>query len=109
MRLGQIARKLNVGTTTIIQLLEKNGHVIENNPNSKVTNDLFVLLEKELKRSSFKKEELTHLLIENDNQPLNEEKFLIKSPSPRLKPFEIALEWQKFNLLLTMEFRLKFF
>ena len=79
MRLGQIARKLNVGTTTIIQFLEKNGHVIENNPNSKVTNDLFVLLEKELKRSSFKKEELTHLLIENDNQPLNEEKLLIKS------------------------------
>jgi hypothetical protein len=98
MRLGQIARKLNVGTTTIVQFLKKNGHVIENNPNTKVTNDLFVLLENELKRSYLKKEEFTQFLIENDNQPLNKEKSLLKSNNVDKSNFPTKNEKKVSNL-----------
>ncbi|MCP9766749.1 translation initiation factor IF-2 [Lacihabitans sp. LS3-19] len=48
MRLSQAAKKLNVGTITIIEILSSKGHRIDNNPNAKLTFDLLEVLSKEL-------------------------------------------------------------
>lgn len=48
MRLSQAAKKLNVGTITIIEILSSKGHRIDNNPNAKLSFDLLEVLSKEL-------------------------------------------------------------
>ncbi|MDN4164511.1 translation initiation factor IF-2 [Cytophagales bacterium LB-30] len=63
MRLSQVARKLNVGTSTIIDHLASKGHEVENNPNSKITIDLFNMLAKEFASSAMEKEEASSLTI----------------------------------------------
>ncbi|WP_291780231.1 translation initiation factor IF-2 [Cecembia sp.] len=63
MRLGQVARKLNVGISTIVESLAKKGFEVENNPNSKINVDQFNMLAKEFKSSAMEKEEASHLSI----------------------------------------------
>ncbi|WP_373494454.1 translation initiation factor IF-2 [Aquiflexum sp.] len=63
MRLGQAARKLNVGIATIVDSLAKKGFEVENNPNSKINLDQFEMLAKEFKSSAQDKEEASHLSI----------------------------------------------
>jgi translation initiation factor IF-2 len=63
MRLGQVARKLNIGINTIVESLGKKGFEVENNPNSKISLDQFNMLAKEYKSSAQEKEEASHLSI----------------------------------------------
>jgi len=63
MRLGQVARKLNVGISTIVESLAKKGFEVENNPNSKINLEQFNMLAKEFKSSALEKEEASHLSI----------------------------------------------
>ena len=63
MRLGQVARKLNVGISTIVEFLAKKGSDVENNPNSKINIEQFNMLAKEFKSSALDKEEASHLSI----------------------------------------------
>ncbi|MCH6198478.1 translation initiation factor IF-2 [Aquiflexum sp. LQ15W] len=63
MRLGQIARKLNVGISTIVESMAKKGFDVENNPNSKISQEQFDMLAKEFKSSAQEKEEASHLSI----------------------------------------------
>ena len=71
MRLGQIARKLNVGTSTIVESLAKRGFEVENNPNSKITMEQVAMLEKEFKSSALEKEEASHLSIGKRHEPIS--------------------------------------
>ena len=71
MRLGQIARKLNVGTATIVESLAKKGYEVENNPNSKINMDQVAMLEKEFKSSALEKEEASHLSIGKRHEPVS--------------------------------------
>ena len=87
MRLGQIARKLNVGTATIVESLAKKGYEVENNPNSKITLDQVAMLEKEFKSSALEKEEASHLSIGKRHEPLEQElpkpeKVVESTPAP---------------------------
>lgn len=63
MRLGQVARKLNVGISTLVDSMAKKGFEVENNPNSKISIDQYNLLAKEFKSSAQEKEEASHLSI----------------------------------------------
>ena len=45
LRLGQVARKLNVGRNTIISYLQDKGYEIDSNPNTKIDDSLFKILE----------------------------------------------------------------
>lgn len=63
MRLSQVARKLNVGTSTIAEHLAKKGYEVENKPNSKVTLEQFNMLAKEFESSALDKEEASGLTI----------------------------------------------
>lgn len=56
-RLSKVARDFNVGINTIVEFLHKKGFDIDTNPNNKITDDQFHLLEKEYKSDvSLKKE-----------------------------------------------------
>jgi translation initiation factor IF-2 len=63
IRASQAARKLNVGLHTIIEFLGKKGHVVENNPNAKLTPEQFALLSKEYASSATEKLEAATLHI----------------------------------------------
>lgn len=105
MRLGQVARKLNVGIATIVESMAKKGFEVENNPNSKISMDQFSVLAKEFKSSAQEKEEASHLSIgkrhhetftieadsdareESKPEPVKEEKKAeVKQPAPAPKP-----------------------
>jgi len=98
MRLSQVARKLNVGTSTIIDHLSAKGYEIENNPNAKITVDMYAVLSKEFESSAQVKKEASGLTIGkkhmgdvvidanqlNSNAPEQdeEEEILIKNIAP---------------------------
>ncbi|WP_114747942.1 translation initiation factor IF-2 [Pleomorphovibrio marinus] len=77
MRLGQVARKLNVGISTIVESMAKKGFEVEGNPNSKISQEHFNMLAKEFKSSAQEKEEASHLSIGKRHN----ENFTIKAES----------------------------
>jgi len=94
MRLSQLARKLNVGTTRIVEFLADKGFEVENKPNSKVSGDQVVLLKKEFSDSLQDKEEASELtigsktqnvVIKSDNDQKVEEKKEQPKPEPKKK------------------------
>lgn len=48
-RLSKVAKELNVGISTIVEFLHKKGFTIDVNPNTKVSEEMFVILSKEYK------------------------------------------------------------
>jgi len=102
MRLGQVARKLNVGVATIVESMAKKGFEVESNPNSKISLEHFNMLAKEFRSSAQEKEEASHLSIgkrhnenftiraESESEPEKE----IKKPEPE-KPAPAAKEEKK--------------
>jgi len=63
MRLSQVARKLNVGTSTIAEHLANKGFEIENKPNTKITIEQFNMVSKEFESSAMDKEEALGMTI----------------------------------------------
>lgn len=56
-RLSKVAREFNVGIQTIVEFLHKKGFVVDSNPNTRISDDAYRLLEKEYKSDiSLKKE-----------------------------------------------------
>ncbi|MDR1980430.1 MAG: translation initiation factor IF-2 [Tannerellaceae bacterium] len=47
IKLIKVTRDLNVGITTVVEFLHKNGHSVESNPNTKISDEQFALLVKE--------------------------------------------------------------
>ena len=102
MRLGQIARKLNVGTATIVESLAKRGFEVENNPNSKINMEQVAMLEKEFKSSALEKEEASHLSIGKRHEPVSleaeapkQEKAPEPAPAPAPTPAPVIKEEPK--------------
>ena len=48
-RLNKVAREFNVGIHTIVEFLHKKGFDVDNNPNTKISDEAYHLLEKEYK------------------------------------------------------------
>jgi translation initiation factor IF-2 len=63
MRLSQVARKLNVGRSTIVDFLSDKGFQVDSSPNSKITGEQYSMLAKEFAASASEKEEASHLTI----------------------------------------------
>ncbi len=63
IRLSQAVRKLNVGSTTIVEYLISKNFVIENNPNVKITPEQYVLLEAEFKNNAIEKTDARQIKI----------------------------------------------
>jgi len=63
MRLSQAARKLNVGTTTIVTFLVAKGITVENKPHAKITQEQFYILANEFASAAIDKEEASGIAI----------------------------------------------
>ncbi len=63
MRLSQVARKLNVGLSTIVEFLGEKGHEVESSPNAKINGEQFAMLSREFADSASEKEEASGLSI----------------------------------------------
>ncbi len=63
LRLGQIARKLNVGRNTIISFLHEKGYEVDSNPNTKISHDLFKILENAFEDSAVEKKVASNIKI----------------------------------------------
>jgi len=63
VRLSQVARKLNVGRSTIVDFLSAKGFEVDSSPNSKIDNEQYDMLAKEFAASASEKEEASHLTI----------------------------------------------
>ncbi|HBL78189.1 MAG: translation initiation factor IF-2 [Bacteroidetes bacterium GWF2_42_66] len=50
LRLSKVAREFNVGISTIVEFLHKKGFKIDSNPNEKISDEEYHILEKEYKR-----------------------------------------------------------
>jgi translation initiation factor IF-2 len=75
IRLNKVTRDLNVGMTTLVDFLQKKGHVVENNPNTKITEEEYELLVKEFSKDMTLKQEaerLVHERINRDKQKTEE-------------------------------------
>ena len=55
-RLSKVAREFNIATTTIVEFLGKKGISVENNPNTKISEDAYLLLTKEFQQEKKLKE-----------------------------------------------------
>ena len=88
-RLSKVAREFNVGHHTIVEFLHKKGFKIETNPNTKVSGEMYSLLEQEYRGDSHVKKESEKLAklkekskkesisiedIRDDLEPVKEEK-----------------------------------
>ena len=47
LRLSKVAREFNQGLLTVVEFLESKGHKVESNPNTKIPNELYELLQEE--------------------------------------------------------------
>ena len=63
LRLGQVARKLNVGRNTIISYLHDKGYEIDSNPNTKIDDSLFKILENAFEDSAVEKKVASKIII----------------------------------------------
>ena len=63
LRLGQVARKLNVGRNTIISYLHEKGYEVDSNPNTKISNELFKILESAFEDSAVEKKVASNIKI----------------------------------------------
>ncbi|MGW8122549.1 translation initiation factor IF-2 [Roseivirga echinicomitans] len=84
MRFSQVARKLNVGSSTIVDFLSSKGFDVDSSPNAKITGEQYSMLAKEFAASASEKEEASHLTIGNKH---TEEKPVSKpEPTPSVAP-----------------------
>jgi len=86
IRLSQIARKLNVATTTIVAYLAEKGFHIDNKPNTKLTVEQYNLVAKEFAGAALDKEEAAELVI---GQSYEQEQKVSK-PSKLIKQEQLA-------------------
>jgi translation initiation factor IF-2 len=71
-RLGKIAREFNVGIQTIVEFLHKKGHVVESNPNAKIDDHLYTILQKEYSKDIDLKKESEKLNLRTHRHQKNE-------------------------------------
>ena len=55
-RLSKVAKELNVGISTIVDQLNTVGEDVGSNPNTKIGEDLYLILLKEFQSAKFEKE-----------------------------------------------------
>jgi len=87
LRLGQIARKLNVGRNTIINFLNKKGFEIDSNPNTKIDNDIYEILANAFEESAVEKKVASNIKIglEEKSNVIKEFKKDIKNKEKDIK------------------------
>ena len=68
IRLGKAATEFNVGVTTIVDFLQRKGHKIDSNPNTKLSPEMHSLLVKEYQPDKAAKDIAKHIELEYQAQ-----------------------------------------
>jgi translation initiation factor IF-2 len=63
-RLSKVARELNVGISTIVDFLSEQGNEVSSSPNTKIDENLYMLLLQEFQSEKFKREKADQVRIE---------------------------------------------
>jgi translation initiation factor IF-2 len=71
-RLGKVAREFNVGIQTMVEFLNKKGHVVDPNPNAKIEDEQYLLLQKEYSKDIDLKKESEKLNLRTHRHQKNE-------------------------------------
>ncbi len=71
-RLGKVAREFNVGIQTMVEFLHKKGHVVDPNPNAKIDDEQYVILQKEYSKDIDLKKESEKLNLRTHRHQKNE-------------------------------------
>ena len=71
IRLNKVTRDLNVGITTVVEFLQKKGHVIEASPNAKITEEQYAELVKEFSTDKNLKKETEKFIQERQSKERN--------------------------------------
>ena len=87
-RLIKIAKELNVGTSTIVEYLSKNGFEIENKPTAKVSDEMYSELLKEFQNSIAVKEQADQLIIGSRHSQTEKDALTV---IPDIPPIEVPL------------------
>jgi len=102
LRLSKVAREFNLGLHTVVEFLEKRGHKVESNPNTKIAGDLYELLsaefgtDKEIKAKSQqvvqqRQERETISLVEPPAAPKEEVTPAKEAPVKEAPPKEVPV------------------
>jgi len=94
IRLNKVTRDLNVGMTTLVDFLQKKGHVVENNPNTKITEEEYEMLVKEYSKDMTLKQEAERLVHEriNRDRPQSATHVSVQTPPPAPTPAPAPVE-----------------
>ena len=71
IRLNKVTRDLNVGISTVVEFLQKKGHAIEANPNTKITEEQYAILVKEFSTDKNLRLESERFIQERQNKDRN--------------------------------------
>jgi translation initiation factor IF-2 len=71
-RLGKVAREFNVGIQTMVEFLNKKGHIVDPNPNAKIEDEQYILLQKEYSKDIDLKKESEKLNLRTHRHQKNE-------------------------------------
>ena len=90
MRLSQVAKKLNVGISTIVEHLASKGQEVVGKPNTKINDDQFSLLEKEFQSSATAKAKAAEVQIGQVKQAAAVKAEAKKEAKPKEEPTKIT-------------------
>ena len=71
IRLNKVTRDLNVGISTVVDFLQKQGYTVEANPNTKITEEQYAALVKEFSKDKDLKIESEKIFQERQNKERN--------------------------------------
>ena len=69
-RLSKVARELNVGISTIVEFLGSQGKEVSSNPNTKIGEDLYMILLEEYQKEKFEKEKADSVIIDQPERKI---------------------------------------
>lgn len=71
IRLNKVTRDLNVGIATVVEFLQKKGHTVEANPNTKISEEQYAILVKEFSTDKNLRLESERFIQERQNKERN--------------------------------------
>jgi len=98
IRLNKVTRDLNVGMSTLVDFLQKRGHVVENNPNSKITEEEYEMLVKEFSQDMSLKQEAERLVQERTNRDKQKVEAPVVAPVEEVKSVAPRVEEEEKDL-----------
>jgi translation initiation factor IF-2 len=99
-RLNKAAAELNVGISTIVEFLHKKGIVIVENPNTKITPEIFAILVKEYQSDKAAKDEAMKIglsFVKHEAITMEEKGVKARTPEPESEPEDLIIKSSAVN------------